>query len=107
MMSQHGTVTLSGKSGTQYIFNAWDRADRFAATGINYVVTRFDGVSNHLIYIGETGDASSRPLNHERRDCFDRHHANMVLIRAESNSDARLEIETDLRRNYDTPCNRQ
>jgi hypothetical protein len=106
-MPNHGTVSLTGKSGTIYGLNAWDRTDRFSAVGINYVMARFDGTSYHLIYAGETSDASSRPLNHERKPCFDKHNANMVLVRPEGDRTARLKIETDLRQAYDFPCNRQ
>jgi len=106
-MAKIGIISLTGKGGTQYAFNIWARSDRFKAIGVIYVMAKDDGSSYHLIYIGETGDASQRPFNHERKDCFDRHGANSVFIHVEGDPTTRLRIETDLRNAYNPPCNRQ
>jgi hypothetical protein len=111
-MAKLGTITLTGQSKTEYAFNVWPRSDRFSAMGGVYFMTLrqvdSNGTGRHtFIYAGETGDLSDRPLNHERQPCFDKHNANCVLVLAESNRTKRLEIETDLRRAYDPPCNRQ
>jgi hypothetical protein len=42
-----------------------------------------------------------------RKDCFDRHGVDHVLIRAENDEKTRLTVETDLRQTYVPPCNRQ
>jgi hypothetical protein len=111
-MAKLGTITLTGQSRTTYAFNVWPREDRFAAIGAIYFMTlrkeKTDGSGTHtFIYVGETGDLSDRPLNHHRQACFDKHRANCVLIHVEENRDKRLEIETDLRKAYDPPCNQQ
>ena len=111
-MSKIGTITLTGKSKERYMFNVYPRDDEFNAIGAVYFMTHRredkDGGGKHaFIYVGETGDLSDRPLNHERKKCFDNHDANCVLIHAESKRARRLEIETDLREAYDPPCNRQ
>jgi hypothetical protein len=111
-MSKIGTITLTGESKTKYTFNVYPRTDTFKAIGGVYFMTHRreeqDGSGKHtFIYVGETGDLSDRPLNHHRKKCFDNNDANCVLIYAEGDHDRRLEIETDLRRAYDPPCNRE
>lgn len=111
-MAKLGTITLTGETTSQYVFNVWDRSDKFKAVGGLYFLTirkqNANGTGSHtFIYIGETEDLSRRPFNHHRKPCFDRHGANSVLIYVEESRDKRLKIETDLRRAYDPPCNRQ
>jgi len=111
-MAKIGTMTLTGKSGKSYEFAVYSRDTSFKELGAVYLqskrtVKAKGGGSHEFIYIGETGDLSKRPLNHERKPCFDKHGSNCVSIYLESNEQKRLDIETDLRRAYDPPCNRQ
>ncbi len=111
-MTKLASITLKGESGAEYQFNVYPRSDSFKALGAVYFVTKrtvgADGNGTHKwIYVGETGDLSSRPLNHHRKACFDKYSANCVCILADGDHDKRLAIETDLRRNYDPPCNRE
>lgn len=111
-MAKIGTMTLSGKSGSKYEFAVYPRATTFKALGALYFMTKRTlkpegGGSHAMIYVGETSDLSNRPLNHHRKQCFDRKGADTVCILVESDRDRRLAIETDLRQNYDPPCNRQ
>jgi len=103
-----GTITLTGKSGTRYEFTIYPREQKFKEVGVLYVMAKKKNETTYtLIYIGETGDASTRPFNHHRKDCFDKHGADHVLIRTESGEKTRLDIETDLRNGYETVCNLQ
>ncbi len=111
-MTKFGIVTFTGASNTNYEFTAHSRDTDFNAIGAVYFMTKrtrkSDGGYNHdRIYVGETGDLSDRPLNHHRKECFDRKGANCVCIYPESDKDTRLEIETDLRENYKPPCNQE
>jgi hypothetical protein len=111
-MTKLGTFRLTGKFGTKYDFNVCPRSDKFKAIGAVYFMSvrtvSQDGRGTHTwVYVGETGDLSSRPLNHERKACFDRYKANCILIFAEKDEKRRLAIETDLRQAYNPPCNRQ
>ena len=104
------SITLSGKTGKKYEFAAYPRTDTFKALGAIYFMTKRvakqDGTGTHTwIYVGETGDLSKRPLNHHRKDCFDRHGANCVLLYLEKDPDTRLKIEKDIMEAYDPPCN--
>jgi hypothetical protein len=107
-MSSLGTINLTGKSGTQYAFNIYERSQKFKDVGAIYVMSKINSALRYsLIYIGETGDLSIRPLNHHRTACFDKNGADKLLIRVENDAKTRLSIETDLIRSYDTPCNKQ
>ena len=101
------TVTLTGQSAKQYKFNVYPRAQRFNAIGAVYVMAKVAAGKYVIIYIGQTGDASNRPFNHHRTACFDRNGADLVFLLSEGRETRRLEIETDLIRAYDPPCNKQ
>jgi hypothetical protein len=105
-LASQGTIILTGESQKQYQFNIYDRSTTFKEAGALYVMSKINSNGNYeLIYIGQTGDLSVRPLNHHKTACFDKHKADKLLIKAENNEKTRLAIETDLIRNYSPPCN--
>ena len=109
-MAKFRTVTYTGESGSKYTFTAYSRDSDFNAVGAVYFITRRTGndeggYSHTKIYVGETSDLSSRPLSHHRKECFDKHQANCVCLLVEDDHETRLEIELDLRRKYNPPCN--
>jgi hypothetical protein len=108
-MAGLGTITLTGKSKMQYAFDIYARSQKFNAVGVIYVMAKKGQNANtySLIYIGQTGDASKRPFNHHRKDCFDKIGGDHFFLHSEGSEKRRLEIETDLIQNYDTPCNKQ
>jgi hypothetical protein len=108
-MASLGTIMLTGKSKTQHEFNIYARSQKFNAIGAIYVMAKKSQNANSydLIYIGQTGDASERPFNHHRKDCFDKNRADHVFICSEGSEKRRFEIETDLIQNYNTQCNKQ
>ena len=111
-MTKLGTIAFTGVSGSKYEFTAYSRNTEFKAVGAVYFMTRRQKksgakYSHTLIYVGETGDLSGRPLSHHRKACFDKEGANCVCIYLEGTKTTRLKIETDLRDNYDPPCNQE
>lgn len=105
-MASLGTITLVGETDTKYQFNIYDRSTKFTAAGAVYAMSKINANGNYvIIYIGQTGDLSSRPLNHHKTDCFDKNGAAKLLIRTEGNEKKRFEIETDLVRKYNPTCN--
>ncbi len=58
-----------------------------------------------VLYIGQTGDLSTRFDNHHNQPCFDRNGKTHIGIHLESSEARRFEIETDLVRNYNPACN--
>jgi|SRR6516162_934822 len=111
-MPKFGTITFTGKSGRKYTFTAYSRDSEFNDLGAVYFMTkrtidRAGKLSHARIYVGQTDSLERRPLNHERKPCFDQHGANCVCIYVEREETIRRAIETDIRQAYDPPCNRQ
>lgn len=109
-MAKISTMTLDGKSGEKYIFNVWPMDQAFNNVGAVYAVTRryknAEGEYVHaVIYVGETGDLSTRFDNHHKADCFVEHNANCICTHQESDEDSRLAKEDDLIKEIGPPCN--
>ena len=109
-MAKFGRVTFTGESGQDYAFAAYSRDTRFKPIAAVYVITKREaneGRASHTrLYVGQTDNLQGQPFNHHEH-CFDRKHANCVCVFPETDQNRRLAIETDLRRVYDPPCNRQ
>ena len=111
-MTKYGTVKFTGESGTEYKFTSYSRDTKFAKAAAVFFMTKRNekgggGYSHHTIYVGQTGDLSNRPLDHERKLCFDREGANCVCVYVEDNKGKRFQIEVDLRKGHEPPCNRE
>jgi hypothetical protein len=111
-MPKLATISFTGKSGRKYEFTVYSRDTEFKDLGAVYFMTKRvvdkDGKATHdEIYVGQTDSLKRRPLNHERKPCFDKHKADCVCVYLEEEKKTRLAIETDLRERYDPPCNRQ
>lgn len=103
-------MTLKGKSGQTYEFECWPMDQSFNAVGAVYAVTRRyqddNGNWKHkVLYVGETGDLSTRFDDHHKADCFANNKANRICTHLEDDEDSRLAIEDDLIKQYDPPCN--
>lgn len=99
-------ITLTGKSGSNFRFEIHPRETEFKNVGAIYVMAKKTSANNYsILYIGQTGNLSSRPLNHHKTDCFDRHGGDTLFVLAEGNESRRLSIESDLIGKYDPPCN--
>lgn len=102
---------LYGESGKAYEFLVYALDTNFKAAGGVYVFAALGGNKWTIIYVGQT-DNLKRRLNeqleqHHRIDCIRREKATHILVRLVSGDQARLDVETDLRRKYDPACNRQ
>jgi hypothetical protein len=112
-MTKLGTITFTGASGTQYEFNVYTWGTDFKKDyGAVYFVTKRaknseSGYSHTRIYLGETGDLSTRFDNHHKQKCFDQHGANCICMYGEQEENTRLKIEEDLIKNYNPPCNEE
>lgn len=109
-MTKLGTITLTGKSEREYEFDMYPIDTNFKSTGVVYYISnrieKQDGTGRHTaVYIGQTEDASKRFSNHHKESCFKKNNANCISVYQESNENDRLDIETDLTRAYDPPCN--
>lgn len=110
------TVTIKGMSGTNYIFNVYgfskfsDLFDAFKVIPALYAFTkrfaRGGAYTHDLIYVGETGDLSSRFNNHHKEFCIMKGNANCICIHSFQGTESeRLAAETDILNAYDLPCN--
>ena len=105
-MPKETTLTLKGKSGNTYDFDVYPWRTNFNAVGAVYIVLKILSNGEYdLIYIGQTGDLSSRFGDHHNQSCFDRHGKTHIGIHRESSEKQRFAIESDLIANYTTNCN--
>lgn len=111
------TITIKGMSGTNYIFNVYgfarfsDLKDAFKSIPALYAFTRRFPTSaisytHDLVYVGETGDLSTRFDNHHKQECIVRSNANCICIHSfHGTQSERLAAETDILNAFDLPCN--
>lgn len=108
-MANQGTINWPGKSGAKYEYEIYPLNTHFVAKPGNYVFSKKNAAGKWTpIYIGETGDLSSRFTNHHRQSCIDSNGATHIHVHVNGgNEKARRDEETDLRNSFDPPCNRQ
>jgi len=109
-MSELGNLTLTGKSGKQYVFEVWPINTAFNAVAAVYAVTKAvqnakGGRTHTVIYIGQTDNLKERFANHHKADCFANHGANCICTHRDDNEKSRLAKEADLIAAYNPPCN--
>jgi len=109
-MAKIGTMKVDSKSGTVYAFDLYPVGTSFKELGAVYIITKrtpkSDGGGSHTyLYVGETGDLSTRFDDHHKQECFDEHGASCIGIHLDASEDSRLEKESDLHDAHDWPCN--
>ena len=86
------TITIKGRSGTIYIFNVYgftkfsELKDAFKSIPALYAFTRrfpnsAISYTHYLLYVGETGDLSTRFNDHHKQECITRSNANCICIK--------------------------
>jgi len=109
-MTDAPSIDWPGKSGTKYRYRIYDINQTFKKSPANYIYAKKNGEGKWVpIYIGETGDLSDRTTDaHHQEDCITRNGATHRHVHSSSsNKQTRLNEETDLRNNFNTPCNKQ
>lgn len=107
-MAKERIIVFEGESGNKYQFTIYPANTNFNENiGAVYVFCSKNIKGFTPLYIGETGELGKRIADHEKWDCVLSHDCTHICIRAVSGRDERLDIETDLRHNYNTPCNEQ
>lgn len=86
----------------------WDEIETLPDRGGVYAVLG-RRLEKDVIYIGETGDLSDRPANHDsdKKSCFTRKGKAYVGFCRQNIPDRRKRIEKDLIDGYSPPCNKQ
>jgi hypothetical protein len=108
--TQTPTIDFVGKSGNKYVFSIHALNTTFNAVGGVYVFTKATqtaagGQTHKVIYVGQTGDLSSRFTDHHKQVCINGNGANSICVRGEADEATRLAIEKDLVDAYNPPCN--
>lgn len=109
-MAKLSDATFTGASGEKYAFAVYPMDPSFRVVGAVYAITRRyennkGGFSHEIIYVGETGDLSTRFDDHHKWDCFVRHNANCICTHVDNGEDSRLAKEDDLIRQHSPDCN--
>src|ERR1700722_3766680 len=109
-MAKISTASFKGLFGKPYSFNVYPIDTEFKSMGAVYCITRRhdSGGGNYqhkIIYVGITGDLSTRFNDHHKDSCFRRNNANCICIHADDSEISRLATETDLINQYNPPCN--
>lgn len=103
------SITLTGKSGGKYEFegpyvSTEDLEDRSGVYAI--LCERYSELS--LIDVGEASAVKSRVENHERKECWENNCAGAIRYAVYyieyGKKPSRVEVEQDIRDNYDLPC---
>lgn len=108
-MAKIGAMVLLGKSGEQYQFSIYPMDEKFEAVGAVYAVTRqYENekgtYTHHVVYVGETGNLSTRFDNHHKAECFKEHKADRICIHPKDDKDSRLVVEGDLIKMWNPDC---
>jgi len=107
-MADVPTIIWAGKSGVQYTYWIHPIGTTFKAEAGNYIFARNSPQGWYAIYIGETGDLSTRFPNHHQADCITRNGATHIHAHTAPGGDqVRRDEETDLRGRWNAPCNMQ
>jgi len=113
------TTSLTGQSGQKYVFNLYsfdaydDIKDAWKSVPALYLFTRryvSNGAYYHTyIYLGETGDLSTRFLNHHKEDCIKQNSSNCIGIYTNVSTveEERFAVEKDILLANSFPCNDQ
>jgi hypothetical protein len=103
-------ITINGKSATVYSFEMYRISQSFKAVGAVYLMLKHDpqiGKPNwyRYIYVGETGDLSTRFSNHHKQACFDENGVDWIGIHLDGNEKSRKSKEADILAANILPCN--
>lgn len=110
-MGKLGTVNLKGKSGNSYEFEIYPTNQVFNSVGAVYAILKYEvkpGTTEFWyrhVYVGETGDLSTRFSNHHKQDCFDTHGANRIAVHVDNSEKSRKTKEDDILNGGQWPCN--
>ena len=109
-MTKLADLTVEGQSGNKYEFEVYPRQTAFNHVGAVYLLTKrtkkSNGTGTHeFLYVGETGNLSTRFDNHHKQDCFDERGANCICVHQDGDEKSRRAKESDLLEGRNWPCN--
>ena len=111
MVEKYGKIVFKGASGNGYEFHAFStNVELKQESGVYIFAKRYmqNGTTYFKpLYIGEAESLRDRICGHDKWDRAVSHGCNCICAMLVSGDKARLDVETDLRHNYPTPCNDQ
>jgi predicted GIY-YIG superfamily endonuclease len=98
-----------GASGKTYAYEIYPFECSLKAEAGNYIYSKQNAQGLWVpLYIGETEDLDHRVSTHEKRECVRRNGVTHIHAHLTPGGlSARLAEETDIRKNFGTPCNDQ
>jgi predicted GIY-YIG superfamily endonuclease len=107
-MANVDTCSWPGASGKTYSYHVYPFETKLKAEAGNYIYAKLVNGKWAPLYIGETDDLDNRMSTHEKRDCVRRNGVTHVHAHlTPGDRSIRLAEETDIRKNFNTPCNDQ
>jgi hypothetical protein len=106
-MADENTILWEGASGEKYKYWIHPIGRTLKVAPGNYIFAK-ETKPNFFrpIYIGETGDLSTRFDDHHKESCIKREGATHIHVHTSSdNKDVRKAEETDLMNKWNPPCN--
>ena len=106
-------VVWTGKSGNQYTFEVYPLdTTRFNEVECVYIYTKAVEGKWKAIYVGQTSQLATRLAQHASGNgvsdkCIQRSGASHLHVHMLTSESSRLDVETDIRNNYNTSCNMQ
>jgi excinuclease UvrABC nuclease subunit len=100
-MSNQSSITATGASGTTHTFTLHALNTSFNAVGGVYLILS----QNTVLYIGQTGDLSSRFDAHHAEASWLRNGADRMAVIGVGTEKERLALEADLIARYNPTCN--
>lgn len=106
------SLTVKGCSGTEYTFEGpYSNTSSLKDNSGVYLIVCDDGKTYNPIDVGESAKVKTRVENHDRATCWERNCNHTlkvaVLYTPNKQQSGRMEIEQDIRCNYDFPCGKQ
>lgn len=102
-MAKITDVTFTGASNAKYVFKAYPLNTSFRNVGGIYIFTT--GIRYTPLYVGKTQSLAGRIPSHNEWECVRRRGVDAICVRVETNAEKRGQIEADLIRSYQPPCN--
>jgi predicted GIY-YIG superfamily endonuclease len=103
------TCDWPGVSGKSYKYHVYPFGQSLKAEAGNYIYAKLNREGKWVpLYIGETEDLDTRVATHEKRECVRNNGVTHIHSHLTSGArSVRLAEETDIRGNFETPCNDQ
>jgi predicted GIY-YIG superfamily endonuclease len=107
--AEQQTCEWPGVSGKKYQYYVYPFGASLKEAAGNYIYAKLNYKNQWVpLYIGETDDLDTRVATHEKRECVRRNGVTRIHAHLTSGDrSVRLAEETDIRKNFRTPCNDQ